>query len=52
VLAQYDRVLNSLAEKLPRVAEHPEENRADVLAFTAFPKEVWRQIWSNDPLSS
>jgi putative transposase len=20
-----------------------------VLAFTAFPKEVWRQIWSNNP---
>ncbi len=23
--------------------------RADVLAFTAFPKELWRQIWSNNP---
>ena len=21
----------------------------DILAFTAFPKEVWRQIWSNNP---
>ena len=21
----------------------------DVLAFTAFPKEHWRQIWSNNP---
>jgi transposase-like protein len=21
-----------------------------VLAFTAFPKEVWRQIWSNNPV--
>jgi putative transposase len=20
-----------------------------VLAFTAFPKEIWRQIWSNNP---
>ena len=45
VVAQYDRVLNSLAEKLPKVAEHLQENRADVLAFTAFPKEIWRQIW-------
>ena len=26
-----------------------QENRADVLAFTAFPKEIWRQIWSNNP---
>jgi putative transposase len=21
----------------------------DILAFTAFPKEIWRQIWSNNP---
>jgi putative transposase len=51
VVAQYDRVLNALSEKLPKVAEHLEENRADVLAFSAFPKEIWRQIWSNNPLS-
>lgn len=23
--------------------------RADVLAFTGFPRELWRQIWSNNP---
>ncbi len=44
VAAQYDRVLSALAEKLPQVLEHLEVNRADVLAFTAFPKEIWRQI--------
>ncbi|MFP5371438.1 MAG: IS256 family transposase [Actinomycetes bacterium] len=49
VHAQFDRVLDALADKLPRVAEHLEVARADVLAFTAFPKEVWRQIWSNNP---
>jgi putative transposase len=49
VHAQFDRVLYALADKLPRVAEHLEAARADVLAFTAFPKEVWRQIWSNNP---
>jgi transposase-like protein len=49
VHAQFDRVLDALAGKLPRVAEHLEAARADVLAFTAFPKEVWRQIWSNNP---
>jgi len=26
------------------VAAHLDAARADVLAFTAFPKEVWRQI--------
>jgi len=24
-------------------------DRADLLAFTTFPKEIWRQIWSNNP---
>jgi transposase-like protein len=49
VHAQFDRVVEALAEKLPKVAEHLEEARADILAFTAFPKEIWRQIWSNNP---
>ena len=49
VHAQFDRVVDALIEKLPSVAEHLDEARADILAFTAFPKEVWRQIWSNNP---
>jgi len=49
VHAQFDRVLDALADKLSEVAEHLEAARADVLAFTAFPKEVWRQSWSNNP---
>ena len=49
VHAQFDRVVEALTEKLPRVAEHLETARADVLAFVAFPKEIWRQIWSNNP---
>jgi len=49
VHAQFDRVVDALTEKLPTVAEHLAEARADILAFTAFPKEIWRQIWSNNP---
>ncbi len=49
VQAQFDRVIDALAGKLPAVAEHLEAARADILAFTAFPKEIWRQIWSNNP---
>ena len=49
VHAQFDRVADALAEKLPRVAEHLEKVREDILAFTAFPQEIWRQIWSNNP---
>ena len=39
----------ALADKLPKVADHLEAARADLLAFTAFPKAIWRQIWSNNP---
>jgi transposase-like protein len=49
VHAQFDRILDALEGKLPTVAEHLEGARADILAFTAFPQEVWRQIWSNNP---
>ena len=49
VHAQFDRILDALGEKLPTVAEHLDTARADVLAFTAFPREIWRQIWSNNP---
>jgi putative transposase len=49
VHAQFDRVVDALTDKLPAVAEHLEQARADILAFTAFPKEIWRQIWSNNP---
>ena len=49
VHAQFDRVLEGLYEKLPAVAEHLELARCDILAFTAFPRELWRQVWSNNP---
>jgi len=49
VHAQFDRVLDALGDKLPAVAEHLDQARADILAFTGFPKAIWRQIWSNNP---
>jgi putative transposase len=49
VHAQFDRVVDALHEKLPAVADHLDGARDDLLAFTAFPKEIWRQIWSNNP---
>jgi transposase-like protein len=49
VTAQFDRVLDALVDKLPAVHDHLDAARADILAFTAFPKEIWRQIWSNNP---
>src|SRR6195952_5188807 len=46
---QFDRLLDAVTDKLPAVAAHLDTARADVLAFTAFPKELWRQVWSNNP---
>lgn len=49
VQAQFDKLLDAVTVKLPAVAEHLDAARADVLAFTAFPKGLWRQVWSNNP---
>jgi putative transposase len=49
VRAQYERVIDTLAGKYPAAADHLDTARADLLAFTAFPREIWRQIWSNNP---
>ena len=47
VKAQFARVLDTIAEKFPDAADHLDDARDDLLAFTAFPHELWRQIWSN-----
>jgi transposase-like protein len=49
VHAQYDRLIDAIAAKPPQVTAHLGAARADVLAFTAFPKELWRQIWPDNP---
>ena len=47
---QHGRVAEQLALRFPSAAELLEEAGPDILAFTAVPKEVWRQVWSNNPL--
>jgi transposase-like protein len=49
VRAQHAQVVAALEAKLPAAAAHLGEACEDILAFTAFPREVWRQIWSNNP---
>jgi len=49
VRAQMASVIGALDEKFPKAAEHLEAARDDLLAFAAYPREVWRQIWSNNP---
>jgi putative transposase len=40
VHAQYDRLVDAVAGKLPKVAEHLDAARADVLAFTQLPERT------------
>jgi putative transposase len=48
VHSQYDKLLDNVTT-LPDVHAHLDAARDEVLAFTAFPKGLWRQIWSNNP---
>jgi putative transposase len=47
--AQHARIVEQLQERFPAAGELLADAAADLLAFTAFPKEHWRQIWSNNP---
>jgi transposase-like protein len=49
VLEQHARVVEQLKPKFRQAAQMLEDCREELLAFTAFPKEHWRQIWSNNP---
>jgi putative transposase len=49
VAAQFARVVTTIEAKFPTAAEHLDAARDDLLAFTGFPREIWRQIWSNNP---
>jgi transposase-like protein len=50
IAARWDEVAVMLAERFPKAATLMNSSKHDVLAFTAFPREHWRQIWSNNPL--
>ena len=49
VRAQHHQVVTALEAKFPAAAAHLDDARDDILAFTAFPREIWRQTWSNNP---
>lgn len=47
--AQHARVVEQLEDRFPDAATMLSDAAPDVLAFTSFPKEHWRQIRSNNP---
>jgi putative transposase len=47
---QWRKVADGFRARFPRVAQLLDEAEADVLAYLAFPREHWRQVWSTNPL--
>ena len=47
---QHRRIVDQLATRFPEAATLLEQAESDLLAFTSFPKEHWRQLWSNNSL--
>jgi len=50
VREQQARIVDQLQTRFPEAATLLDEAGADLLAFTGFPKEHWRQLWSNNSL--
>ncbi len=47
VRAQHTWVIDALEAKYPAACEHLDAAREELLAFAAFPREIWRQIWGS-----
>ena len=47
---QHRRRVAQLEERFPEAAALLDQAAGEILAFTAFPKEHWRQLWSNNSL--
>ena len=50
VHAAWDKTRDELAARFPKLRPLMDAAKAEVLAFTAFPREHWRKIWSTNPL--
>jgi putative transposase len=46
----WDTVRDQLAAGFPKIAPLMDEAKAEVLAFTAFPRAHWTKVWSTNPL--
>ncbi len=47
---QHARIVDQLEQRFPEAAALLDETGPDLLAFSSFPKEHWRQLWSNNSL--
>lgn len=47
---QLRRVADNLRQRFTAIADQLEEAEVDILAYTTFPREHWRQLYSTNPL--
>ena len=50
VAATWDHVRDELTTRFPKIGPLMDDAKAEVLAFTAFPRPHWTKIWSNNPI--
>ena len=50
VHAAWEKTREEFAARFPKLGPLMDEAKAEVLAFTAFPRPHWRKIWSTNPL--
>jgi putative transposase len=50
VAATWDEVRNQLTTRFPKIGPLMDQAKAEVLAFTAFPRAHWLKTWSTNPL--
>jgi transposase-like protein len=50
VSSTWDQVRDQLGERFPKIATLMDDAKAEVLAFTAFPRAHWVKVWSTNPL--
>jgi len=50
IATAWDHTADMFARQFPKVKELMDSAKPDVLAFSAFPADHWRKIWSNNPL--
>lgn len=49
VWRQHEHVVAQLEGRFPKVAELLDDAAPDLLAFSVFPTQHWRRVWSNNP---
>ncbi|MEO3939226.1 IS256 family transposase [Dermatophilaceae bacterium Soc4.6] len=46
----WDQVRDQLATRFPKIGPLMDDSKAEVLAFSTFPRAHWQKIWSTNPL--